>query len=38
MFIARRRTVNIAAEQKALNGYKTPAIRKLFDNRTQTKP
>jgi len=34
MFIARRGTVNIAAVQKALNGCKAPAIRKLFENKT----
>jgi hypothetical protein len=30
MFIARRGTVNIAAVQKALNGCKAPAIRKMY--------
>jgi G3E family GTPase len=34
VFIARRGTVNIAAVQKALNGCKAPAIRKLFENKT----
>jgi hypothetical protein len=38
MFIARRGTLNIAAVQKALSGCKAPANRKLFEDKTETKP